>query len=139
MALLVFHHEACYCGLVWAETPVSRRLAGWVNYFCLGPRTGLGWFVSLHEPPAFRGQCTFLRELHARNVPVHREEETEPCQTGLRRPGENPTSCHREAKVTAPLLDSTQRPYLVELGSRPYSSVFNKRQICKTASRAVLS
>ena len=37
-----------------------------------------------------------------------REEETEPSQTGLRRPGENLTHRHREANVTAPLLDSTQ-------------------------------
>ena len=36
-----------------------------------------------------------------------REEETEQRQTGLRRPGENLTHCHREAKATAPLLDST--------------------------------
>ena len=36
-----------------------------------------------------------------------REEETAPCQTGLRRPGENLTNCHRETNVTAPLLDST--------------------------------
>jgi hypothetical protein len=44
-------------------------------------------------------------------VPVQfdeREEETEPSQTGLRRPGENLTHRHREANVTAPLLDSTQ-------------------------------
>ena len=38
-----------------------------------------------------------------------REEETEQRQTGLRRPGENLTHCHREAKATAPLLDSTHR------------------------------
>jgi len=31
-----------------------------------------------------------------------------PRQTGLRRPGENLTNHHREAKVNAPLLDSTQ-------------------------------
>jgi len=46
-------------------------------------------------------------------VPVQfdeREEETEQRQTGLRRPGENLTKCHREAKATAPLLDSTQNP-----------------------------
>jgi hypothetical protein len=46
-------------------------------------------------------------------VPVQfdeREEETEQRQTGLRRPGENLTNCHREAKATAPLLDSTQNP-----------------------------
>jgi hypothetical protein len=36
-----------------------------------------------------------------------REEETEPGQTGLRRPGENLANRHREAKVPAPLLDST--------------------------------
>jgi hypothetical protein len=46
-------------------------------------------------------------------VPVQfdeREEETEQRQTGLRRPGENLTNCHRKAKATAPLLDSTQIP-----------------------------
>ena len=55
----------------------------------------------------------FLRELDARNAPVQfdeREEETELRQTGLRRSDENLTNCHREAKVTAPLLDSTQFP-----------------------------
>jgi hypothetical protein len=46
-------------------------------------------------------------------VPVQfdeREEETEQRQTGLRRPGENLTNCHREVKATAPLLDSTHLP-----------------------------
>jgi hypothetical protein len=37
------------------------------------------------------------------------EEEPEPSQTGLRRSGENLSNRHREANVTAPLLDSTQR------------------------------
>jgi hypothetical protein len=63
----------------------------------------------------------FLRELDARNAPVQfdeREEETEPRQTGLRRPGENLTNCHREANVTAPLLDSTQLPQPVQLGQQ---------------------
>jgi hypothetical protein len=53
--------------------------------------------------------CLF-REPDAGNPPVRfdeREEETEQRQTGLRRPGENLTNCHREAKATAPLLDST--------------------------------
>ena len=36
-----------------------------------------------------------------------REEETELSQTGLRRRGESPANRHREATVTAPLLDST--------------------------------
>src|SRR5215469_1510265 len=49
----------------------------------------------------------------ARNAPVQfdeQEEETEPCQTGLWRPGENLTNRHRKGKVTAPLLDSTHHP-----------------------------
>src|SRR5580765_2949428 len=56
--------------------------------------------------------CLF-REPDAGNPPVRfdeREEETELCQTGLRRRGESSASAsHREATVTAPLLDSTHR------------------------------
>src|SRR5215467_9011030 len=54
--------------------------------------------------------CLF-REPDAGNPPVRfdeREEETELCQTGLRRRGESPANRHREANVTAPLLDSTR-------------------------------
>src|SRR5215467_5177642 len=58
--------------------------------------------------------CLF-REPDAGNPPVRfdeREEETELCQTGLRRRGESPANRHREANVTAPLLDSTPKgPY----------------------------
>jgi hypothetical protein len=54
--------------------------------------------------------CLF-REPDAGNPPVRfdeREEETELCQTGLRRRGESSAiASHREATVTAPLLDST--------------------------------
>jgi hypothetical protein len=46
-----------------------------------------------------------------------RQEETEPRQTGLRRPGENLTHRHREANVTAPLLDSTQSSRWKEFGA----------------------
>ena len=56
-----------------------------------------------------------FREPDAGNPPVRfdeREEETGLSQTGLRRRGENPVNCHREATVTAPLLDSTQSPSL---------------------------
>ena len=52
-----------------------------------------------------------FREPDAGNPPVRfdeREEETELSQTGLRRRGESPAHRHREATVTAPLLDSTQ-------------------------------
>ena len=54
-----------------------------------------------------------FREPDAGNPPVRideREEETERRQTGLRRSGENLTNRHREATVTAPLLDSTHLP-----------------------------
>ena len=47
-----------------------------------------------------------FREPDAGNPPV-REEETELSQTGLSRRGESPANRHREATVTAPLLDST--------------------------------
>ena len=56
--------------------------------------------------------CLF-REPDAGNPPVRfdeREEEPELSQTGLRRRGESPASRHREATVTAPLLDSTHNP-----------------------------
>src|SRR5215467_7399968 len=51
-----------------------------------------------------------FREPDAGNPPVRfdeREEETELRQTGLRRRGESSANRHREATVTAPLLDST--------------------------------
>ena len=53
--------------------------------------------------------CLF-REPDAGNLPVRfdeREQETEPSQTGLRRRRESFVSSHREAKATAPVLDST--------------------------------
>ena len=43
----------------------------------------------------------------------NRKQETEPCQTGLRRRGENCAKGHREATVTAPVLDSTHKIYLM--------------------------
>ena len=36
------------------------------------------------------------------------EQETEPCQTGLRRRCESLVNSHRETKATAPVLDFTQ-------------------------------
>ena len=56
--------------------------------------------------------CLF-REPDAGNPPVRfdeREQETEPCQTGLRRRRESFVSSHRETTVTAPVLDSTHLP-----------------------------
>jgi hypothetical protein len=54
--------------------------------------------------------CLF-REPDAGNLPVRfdeREQETEPSQTGLRRRRESVVNSHREAKATAPVLDSTR-------------------------------
>ena len=53
--------------------------------------------------------CLF-REPDAGNLPVRfdeREQETELCQTGLRRAMRKHPNSHREAKATAPVLDST--------------------------------
>jgi len=65
-----------------------------------------------HALPQLAGSACLFREPDAGNPPVRfdeREEETEPSQTGLRRRGESPVNRHREATVTAPLLDSTVR------------------------------
>ena len=53
--------------------------------------------------------CLF-REPDAGNLPVRfdeREQETESSQTGLRRTMRKHPNSHREAKATAPVLDST--------------------------------
>ena len=54
--------------------------------------------------------CLF-REPDAGNLPVRfdeREQETESRQTGLRRVMRKHPNSHREAKATAPVLDSTR-------------------------------
>src|SRR6266567_7479669 len=56
--------------------------------------------------------CLF-REPDAGNPPVRfdeREQETELRQTGLRPVVRKHPNSHREAKATAPVLDSTQNP-----------------------------
>jgi hypothetical protein len=66
------------------------------------------------------GVCLF-REPDAGNLPVRfdeREQEIESSQTGLRRAMRKHSNSHREAKATAPVLDSTRdfepdRPILV--------------------------
>jgi len=71
--------------------------------------------MALHAE--FRFGVRLFREPDAGNPPVRfdeREEETELRQTGLRRRGESPANRHREATVTAPLLDSTH-PVMSEL------------------------
>ena len=53
--------------------------------------------------------CLF-REPDAGNLPVRfdeRDQETELCQAGLRRVVRKHPNSHREAKATAPVLDST--------------------------------
>jgi hypothetical protein len=56
------------------------------------------------------GVCLF-REPDAGNLPVRfdeREQEIESSQTGLRRAMRKHSNSHREAKATAPVLDSTR-------------------------------
>src|SRR5205807_10214351 len=76
------------------------------------------WFGQSHRTnrPAFRGRNRELfQTLDAGNPPVQcgeREQETEPCQTGLRRRGESLANRHWETTVTAPFLDSTDEAIL---------------------------
>ena len=56
---------------------------------------------------------SLFREPDAGNPPVRfdeREQETELGQTGLRRVTRKRPNSHREAKATAPVLDSTHPP-----------------------------
>jgi hypothetical protein len=65
-----------------------------------------------------------FREPDAGNLPVRfdeREQETGSSQTGLRRHGESPVSSHREAKTTAPVLDST--PHITQYQKAPTFAV----------------
>jgi hypothetical protein len=57
-----------------------------------------------------RNIVSLFREPDAGNPHVRfdeREQETELCQTGLRRALRKQPNSHREAKATAPVLDST--------------------------------
>src|ERR1035437_8614345 len=65
------------------------------------------------------GVCLF-REPDAGNLPVRfdeREQETELRQTGLRRVTRKHPNSHREAKATAPVLDSTR--HITQYKRRP--------------------
>ena len=58
-----------------------------------------------------RNRVCLFREPDAGNLPVRfdeREQETELRQTGLRRAMRKHPNSHREAKATAPVLDSTR-------------------------------
>ena len=58
-----------------------------------------------------RNMVSLFREPDAGNLPVRfdeREQETELCQTGLRRVVRKHSYSHRETKATAPVLDSTR-------------------------------
>jgi hypothetical protein len=59
----------------------------------------------------YLGGVSLFREPDAGNLPVRfeeREQETGSSQTGLRRARESKPNSHREAKATAPVLDSTR-------------------------------
>ena len=71
---------------------------------------------------------SLFREPDAGNLPVRfdeREQETELCQTGLRRVMRKHPNSQREATATAPVLDSTplyaQNP--LNERNRPFSRV----------------
>src|SRR5215470_13027476 len=64
------------------------------------------------------GQARIWERLGARFPGPTRQEETELSQTGMRRRGESPANRHREATVTAPLLDSTPNPTIEYAGFR---------------------
>src|ERR1022692_924106 len=58
-----------------------------------------------------RNSVCLFREPDAGNLPVRfdeREQETGSSQTGLRRAMRKHPNSHREAKATAPVLDSTR-------------------------------
>ena len=60
---------------------------------------------------------SLFREPDAGNLPVRfdeREQETELCQTGLRRVMRKHPNSQREATATAPVLDSTPDLHSVE-------------------------
>src|SRR5215471_14566877 len=74
----------------------------------LGVRSGA--VATPYREPFVCKSVSLFREPDAGNLPVRfdeRGEETGLCQTGLRWWGESPSNRHREATVTAPLLDST--------------------------------
>ncbi len=63
-----------------------------------------------HAPCSKSWSVCLFREPDAGNLPVRfdeREQETESGQTGLRRVMRKHPNSHREAKATAPVLDST--------------------------------
>ena len=90
-----------------------KERAGGNSGFPSGPASEVWLGSPYHADPQFSvgESVTLSPRAGCGTAPVRfdkREEETEPRQTGLRRPGENLTHRHREANVTAPLLDSTQ-------------------------------
>jgi hypothetical protein len=71
---------------------------------------------------------SLFREPDAGNLPVRfdeREQETELRQTGLRRVMRKHPNSHREAKATAPVLDSTRHSKSLRF---PFAYLANKRR-----------
>ena len=83
-----------------------------------------------------RNIVSLFREPDAGNPHVRfdeREQETELCQTGLRRALRKQPNSHREAKATAPVLDSTRLSTSLRF---PFACLANKRR--KVAIRLVI-
>src|SRR5450631_4256393 len=77
-----------------------------------------------------------FREPDAGNPPVRfdeREQETGSSQTGLRRAMRKHPNSHREAKATAPVLDSTRQFHLRTYCCYSKWNAVYVRGICKTS------
>src|SRR6202048_1826225 len=75
-----------------------------------------------------RNIVSLFREPDAGNPHVRfdeREQETALCQTGLRRAPRKQPNSHREAKATAPVLDSTRLSTSLRF---PFACLANKRR-----------
>jgi len=102
--LTLYSASSAWCvATSWSATSITARI-------CRGRAPRL---LTSHPtaPSAFSPRLCLFREPDAGNPPDEREEETELSPTGLRRRGESPAHRHREATVTAPLLDSTLTPF----------------------------
>ena len=84
-----------------------QTISGSVSALCVW----LGPVTTPDREPSVGERVSLFREPDAGNLPVRfdeREQETELRQTGLRRVMRKHPNSHREAKATAPALDSTR-------------------------------
>jgi hypothetical protein len=88
-----------------------------------------------------RNIVSLFREPDAGDPPVRfdeREQETELRQTGLRRALRKQPNSHREAKATAPVLDSTQNPPHGGGSTLRSDAGHSSQQSCEIASSVIV-